>query len=149
MRPRTVASALAVGVLVSGGWACSPDSPPSAEDLGTGTRPVITPAEPWNGYPGAIVSGDLHLRHGCLLLNDDVVFWPYGTGWDDATHAVTFDDHPPAPVGEFFKGGGGAYGLDVKFKSWLGAETGGAIRDCLHKTGSSLVVFAYPPLTPE
>jgi hypothetical protein len=52
------------------------------------------------------------------------------------------DRPPPARVGRYL-------GMDVEFKSWLEAEPGGATRACLQKTGASLSMFAYRPLTPE
>jgi hypothetical protein len=147
MRPGIViaAAALAVAVLAAGVWAFSPDGSADgrADDEG-GPGPVITADEPWNGYPGAQVDGLLVLRDDCLLLGDDIVFWPYGTTWDATAQAVVFVGHPPAPVGEVFKGGGGEYGPEVDFESLVGTEAGDAIRSCLRKTDSPGVLVATP-----
>ena len=106
--------------------------------------PVITPAEPWESYPLAEVGGDLVLREGCLLLGDELVFWPHGTTFDESAGSVVFADGPSAVVGTSFTGGGGHYPAGTDFTAWLGAETGEAISACQQSTGVSGVVFAYP-----
>lgn len=106
--------------------------------------PVITPGEPWEAYPVAEVGGELVLRDGCLLLGDEIVFWPHGTTFDESGGAVVFPDGPPALVGASFTGGGGHYPADTDFTAWLGDETGEAITRCQQSTGVSEVVFAYP-----
>lgn len=108
------------------------------------TRPVITPAEPWEGSPLAEVEGHLALQEGCLLLDSEIVFWPHGTTWDDASRAVVFEDASPAQVGAQFAGGGGHYSGGTDFTSLLGQESGDAIDECKNKTDASGVVFAYP-----
>jgi hypothetical protein len=55
-----------------------------SDDEDAGERPLITLSEAWDFYPTAQVVGDLALRHDCLLLDGEVVFWPQGTGWDSS-----------------------------------------------------------------
>lgn len=123
--------------------ACGADgaAPESADSV---DGPVITPAEPWESYPLAEVGGDLVLREGCLLLGDELVFWPHGTTFDESAGSVVFADGPSAVVGTSFTGGGGHYPAGTDFSAWLGAETGEAISACQQSTGVSGVVFAYP-----
>lgn len=114
------------------------------EETGSAKTPVITPAEPWEGSPLAEVEGHLALQEGCLLLDSEIVFWPHGTTWDDASRAVVFEDASPAQVGAQFAGGGGHYSGGTDFTSLLGQESGDAIDECKTKTDASGVVFAYP-----
>ncbi|KRF06457.1 hypothetical protein ASG88_20125 [Nocardioides sp. Soil777] len=138
---RTGLAALAVLLLSASG--CGAQRP-TEEPVDSSGGPVITPAEPWESYPLAEVGGDLALREGCLLLGDELVFWPHGTTFDESAGSVVFADGPPAVVGTSFTGGGGHYPAGTDFTAWLGAETGEAISACQQSTGVSRVVFAYP-----
>lgn len=165
MRLRLVARTAALVACVSGLAACAQssgdESPVTARDeptgtaegtgrdLDTGTRPVITPSEPWDTYPFGGVGGELTLSNGCLLLDNEVVFWPYDSDWDASSRTVTFAGafagNRPAQVGNMFEGGGGGFSAETTdFVSLLGAEAGNAIEDCLAATGLIGVVLAYP-----
>jgi hypothetical protein len=123
---------------------------PADSDVASGPLPVITPADLWQDRPLAGVSGVLTMRDNCLLLGGDIVFWLYGTRWDEEREAVVFDDDSAVAVGEEFDGGGGYSDLrgDVSgpldVESWLGEDAGAAIRECSEKTGITGLVFAYP-----
>lgn len=94
------------------------------------------------------MSGPLTLVDGCLLLGDEVVFWPRGTTWDEDAQAVTFggafDDAPDAVVSEEFTGGGGHYSVaNVDGLPSLDADV---VRQCVEATGAAGVVVAVPDL---
>jgi hypothetical protein len=114
------------------------------EPVDSSSGPVITPAEPWESYPLAEVGGDLVLHEGCLLLGDELVFWPHGTTSDEAAGSVDFAVGPPAVVGATFTGGDGHYPAGTDVTAWLGAETAEAVSACQQSTGASGVVFACP-----
>lgn len=130
-------AALVVLVSLATGW--WPGGP--AAD-GATDGPVIANAEEWNAYPLALVQGRLELVDGCLLLGDDVVFWPHGTTWDEERQSVEFDDAPAAAVGARFSGGGGYLSLEnVRGLDGVDAD---AVARCLRDTGAGGAVFAYP-----
>jgi hypothetical protein len=111
----------------------------------TDTSPIITSVERWDVVPLAQVRGLLAIRGGCLLLGENLVFWPYGTEWDDSAQAVMSDgQQPPALVGEYFSGGGGYYEANGDFRWLLGADGGRTMRGCIDTTNPRGVVFAYP-----
>jgi hypothetical protein len=134
-------AALAVLLLSTSGCGAQRATQESVDSSG---GPVITPAEPWESYPLAEVGGYLALRERCLLLGDELVFWPHGTTFDEAAGSVVFTEGPRAVVGAHFSGGGAHYLAGTDFTTWLGAETGEAISACQQSTGVSGVVFAHP-----
>lgn len=108
--------------------------------------PVISLGEDWNAYPTALVTGQISLVDGCLLIGTSVVFWPHQTGWDDGRQAVEFggdfDSSSAVPVGEEFNGGGGFYSPDdIRDVESLDNQT---VLRCIRDTGAGGAVFAYP-----
>jgi hypothetical protein len=145
MRPGIVITAAALSVVVLGTavWAFSPRLSADGRSVERSVDdPVITIDKPWDAYPAAGIEAVLVLRDDCLLLGDDVVFWPYGTTWDASAQAVVFVNQTAAPVGGVFRGGGGEYEPDVDFESLIGTEAADAIRVCLGKTDSAKVLVA-------
>jgi len=140
---RLLATCVLAGALLANG-ACSGSSADSG--VAEPTRlvpdlPVLTSAERWEWQPAAEVRGRLTLQEGCLLLSGEVVFWPYGTTWDESVKAVVFEDHPAAAVGERFVGGGGHYSAAAQVPDTLPEQ---GIVDCLRRTGTRGVLYAYP-----
>lgn len=135
-----VVVALVLLALAAGAWLR--DSPTEGGSDG----PVIPLGEDWSSYPTAEVTGPLTLVDGCLLLNDDVVFWPHGATWDEDRQAVVFGGDvevaDPAPVGADFAGGGGFFSAEnVEDLDSLDAD---ALLRCQRETGAAGFVFAYP-----
>lgn len=120
------------------------------EDRGGTDGPVISSKE-WNGYDTAGVSGVLRLEQGCLMIDDGIVLWPSGTGWDADGEAVVFggdfEDAPDAKVGDRFEGGGGYHetGLDLESLSDIAGDPAAeALVRCLEKTAARMVINAHP-----
>lgn len=128
-----------IAVLVAALGGCAQER--EAETIG---HQLITPSEAWESYPSAQVRGLLQERAGCLLLGDEVAFWPLGSRWDPRDQSVVFEGHPPARVGTEFRGGGGHYPATTDFTTLLGGVGGRAIEHCLAHTHATGVVFAYP-----
>jgi hypothetical protein len=83
---------------------------------------------------------------GCLLLGDEVVFWPHHTTWDAERQAVHFDGNfreaAPAHVGEEFSGGGGFFSSEG-LRRTDGVDTAALLR-CVRATNADGAVLAYP-----
>ena len=111
-----------------------------------GNGPVITLDDGWNAYPTAMVAGRLDLRDGCLLLGDEVVFWPHHTTWDADRQAVQFDGDfrgaAPAHVGQEFSGGGGFFSSE-DLRRTDGVDVDSLLR-CVRATNADGAVLAYP-----
>ena len=115
----------------------------SAENPLTTEGPVIALAEEWNGYPYAgYDNASLSVREGCLLVDGDVAFWPYGTSWDPSTSEVVISDDIRLGLDDKPDLGGGGYSLDTDW-SWLGSAVANRIVRCLEETGADAarVVF--------
>jgi hypothetical protein len=112
---------------------------------GTIHGPVITAAKKWNDAPTAGVTGKLELDAGCILLRDDVVFWPQGTTWDEQKKAVQLTDGTRAEIGQRFHGGGGEYDPDADFADLLDStDAATRIARCLDQTGAEDVLLLTP-----
>jgi hypothetical protein len=110
--------------------------------VGHSDGPVITPARHWEDAPTAGLDGKLTERHGCLVFNDDVAFWPHGSSWDASAHAVDMPGGARAAVGQRFVGGGGEYDTDTDFGALLGSEDAARrLGDCLDRTDATGVVY--------
>ena len=112
------------------------------------TSPVITRvADPRVPYPLADVTGRLTLRDDCLMIGDQVVFWPAGTSWDETKQEVVFaGDFAKAANARLdaeFTGGGGVFDVDSTV-DLLAARSEAALRSCIVKTDASSALLAYP-----
>jgi len=126
--------------LVAGASACTGQSPDAAK--ADEPDSVFTMPEGWRLYPQAIVSGELSLDSGCLFIGDYVAIWPHGAKWDAAEQSVTFEEaegpspesgehaHPPARLGEHFRGAGGSWSRETFRKVW-GQDAAGAVDVCV------------------
>jgi len=108
---------------------------------------VLSMSAGWESYPQAMVSGELSVESGCVLVGDFVVVWPPRTTWDASTKTLVFAAGL-APgtivrIGDQFRGGGGSL-PDQVLKSELGPDGYAWLTGCLAETGASGVVFAYP-----
>lgn len=112
--------------------------------------PVIAADEGWDTFPSGKVRGYLRLSDGCLLLNGAVVFWPHGTLWNDERESVVFggafDGARGAPVGGYFRGGGGVFASEAEYGDVLRDRGVEAVNRCLSRTGATVAVVAYPLL---
>lgn len=98
----------------------------------------------WSGNerPGAIVSGVLVEREGCLLLGsgefEALALWEDGYGFEDGS-LIAPSGEPVAVVGETIHGGGG-YGSD---RTWAEGLVGEAIPDRCISDGAEPFVLIY------
>lgn len=132
-----------VVLLVALASACSGDE----ESFVNG--PVITRSEDPPAYPLALVRGSLSLRDGCLMVGDNVVFWPVGTTWEPETESVTFGEvfegAPSVSVGSRVEFGGGVIGGRADLQEVLdGDRARDALLACLEATGAESASFVYP-----
>ncbi len=137
-----VASTLgvAISVIFSGG-----------EDSGFSTDGPVLASRPLQAVPDAGISGQLQLDGDCLLLDNLLVVWPFGTTWDDQGATVVTDDGARYPVGSVVTGGGGAGNFDPTSTGdpddFFGAGAERALRECADATGATSFVFVVPQPT--
>lgn len=121
----------------------------STREHGSAADPVFTAtADPRRPYPAARVIGRLQLREGCLMIGNNVAFWPAGTSWDVTKRRVVFGGDfqgaPPVDVGAIFDGGGGVWSPGDNLSGVLSDAEAAAVRNCLERTGARGAVFAWP-----
>jgi len=92
----------------------------------------------------AEVAGTLRMENGCLLVDDDVVFFTVDSSWDQEEDSVAFDDAPDVEVGGHFQGGGGYYQRGDLARLVEDEVVREAVLKCLAATGSQTAVAAHP-----
>ncbi|MGA8255636.1 MAG: hypothetical protein WB767_03590 [Nocardioides sp.] len=133
-----VASTLgvAISVIFNGG-----------EESGFSTDGPVLASQPLRGIPDAAISGQLQLNGDCLLLDNLIVVWPFGTTWDDQAATVVTDDGSRYPVGSLVAGGGGVGGFDDSTgdpDDFFGNGAERALLECAESSGSTSFVFVAP-----
>ena len=143
MDVRRLGCGLLVALLAASASACSGDE----ESVANG--PVIRRSEDPPAYPLALVRGSLNLRDGCLMVGENVVFWPVGTTWEPETESVTFGEvfegAPSISVGSRAELGGGVIGGRTDLQEVLDDDRArDALLTCLEATGAESASFVYP-----
>lgn len=95
----------------------------------------------------AEVGGELELVEGCLHTSGDLVYWPFGTEWDEDTQELSFANGAVARLGDTVIGGGGGWDASRDKGRW-GPEVDAFIEKCVGHTGTLSSMNPHPQVQP-
>jgi hypothetical protein len=122
---------------LAGGCGSDPSTSSEADQSG----PVIAAAKDWNSFAAAQMTGQLVESSGCLMLDDQVVFWTHGASWDAESKSVVLRNGTRVPVDGSFTGNGASYDIGADFADLLNSSSAAKrLTACIERTGATGVV---------
>ncbi|MCW2815468.1 MAG: hypothetical protein JWN84_2923 [Nocardioides sp.] len=118
------------------------DAPSSGATPSDDAEPIITLNRQSDAWPAALIIGSLTEREGCLLIDDDVAVFPFGTTRDSS--GIAFPDGEQVSVPSDVRMAGGQFDDLTLAQSDLPIVPMDAVRTCASATGATGFVWAMP-----